>query len=169
MADLQLHLKGTLVSDAHSWSRPFPKAFEGPFSFPVCLLWGKFKCWLQIRGATLPLANSDISRTTILKHSWNIDVELINFKFKPKVGDFQCFVLNIFVYFLLKFRSLCCCKQNCIYSRLTFEIPYHSFLNFRLTLMCSVVSPVGRSPRQRHPAGVLHRPWYSLYFTAPLR
>lgn len=80
MTDLQLHQKATLVSEVHSWPGPFPKVFEGPFSFPVCLFWGELKCWLQIRGATLPLAKRDISGTAILKHSWNIDVELIYFK-----------------------------------------------------------------------------------------
>lgn len=81
MIDLQLHQKGSLVSDVHGWPGPFPKVFEGPFSFPVCLFSGlMFKCWLQICGATLPLANRDISGTTILKHSWNIDIELIYFK-----------------------------------------------------------------------------------------
>lgn len=80
MTDPQLHLKGALVSDIPIWSRPFSKVFEGPFSFPVRLFWGDFKCRLQIRGATLPLANGDISRISMLKHSWDIDIELINFK-----------------------------------------------------------------------------------------
>lgn len=93
MTDSQLLLKGSLVSDIPIWSRPFPKVFEGPFSFPVCLFRGDFKCRLQIHGATLPLANGDISRISTLKHSWDIDIELIHFKSfsvsEPKVEGFH--------------------------------------------------------------------------------
>lgn len=80
MTDPQVHVKGTSVTNIPIWLRLFPKVFEGPFSFPVRLFWGDIKRRLQIRGATLPLANGDISRISTLKHSWDTDIELINFK-----------------------------------------------------------------------------------------